>query len=241
MNNAERVDVGTVKHYWHAVFALFCCSMAGCGDDPVAGRETFAVMGMPSPGVYEATLPCTNCPGIDVTLWLRQDGIFLFRQIYLDDDELDGQRVYSLGRWRWDHATAQLMLDVPGPKRTFKVIGEDHLELQTTSASGHTLARKPMTASIPDSFLLEGEFTIEGKEPFFTECRTSLSLPIAPRGDYAKLERYYRLLTATGQPVRASVRGRLVEMHGDVGVTETLFIDELIAVRPEEQCVAAQF
>ncbi|WP_157092341.1 copper resistance protein NlpE N-terminal domain-containing protein [Thioalkalivibrio nitratireducens] len=36
------------------------------------------------PTTFEETLPCTDCPGIDFHLNLREDGVYFLRETYQD-------------------------------------------------------------------------------------------------------------------------------------------------------------
>ncbi len=74
-------------------------------------------------GTYLGTLPCADCPGIDMTITLNQDGTYLLEQSY--QGEKDGYRS-SEGQFNWNESKDTITLtneDVPNQY----FVGEDVL------------------------------------------------------------------------------------------------------------------
>jgi uncharacterized lipoprotein NlpE involved in copper resistance len=147
-----------------AVIALF----AGCGprqksegageaappSEPPADAQTPAAPAIL--GIYEGTLPCADCGGIQTELTLYADGArYALKQTYLATK--DGDRtVESAGSWTTERghdgdANAVVYVIDPGDPantRRFLVTSDRTIELldkdgkRITSAANHTLSRK---------------------------------------------------------------------------------------------------
>src|SRR5690554_2309866 len=59
-------------------------------------------------GAYQGTLPCADCPGIETTLTLGDDGSYILRTTYLER----GDSVYTeSGSFSWDENGGKITLD----------------------------------------------------------------------------------------------------------------------------------
>ncbi len=74
-------------------------------------------------GTYLGTLPCTGCPGIDMTITLNKDGTYLLEQSYQGQN--DGYRS-SEGQFNWNESKDTITLtNEEVPNQYF--VGEDVL------------------------------------------------------------------------------------------------------------------
>ena len=182
------------------------------------------------PGVYGGTFPCSDCPGVAHRLWLRTDGVFFLRQIYLEAESDESAPFYALGRWRVDPATQLLMLEGDGPPRRFNVNDADTLEFQTSSRPAHILRRDPDGTSFADLITVEGDYT-PGKTQYFAECKTGLRYPIANSKEARKLRRQYRSMPR-GQAILA-----VLETHLETSEESQLWVvDRIVSLKPDERC-----
>lgn len=205
--------------------------LAACGArDESPGRDA-APVPAPSPGLYQGTFPCADCPGIEVTLWLRPDGRFFMRQHYLAAGDGEDERYYGLGRWRWDETGALLMLVGGGPGRVFDAREEGVLAMRVSSDLPHELARTGELVPFTDTLTLEGEYAVRDGARVLVECRTGLVWPLAAGGDHRRLRHQYGKVPR-GESAHVTVRGRL--QPGTEG--DTLVVEELLRLEPARRC-----
>lgn len=94
-----------------ARWLLVLLVMTGCQSRPLANIATVdagAAAQIPTVvGTYRGTLPCADCPGIEVTLTLYADGRFQRRSLYQER----GSSFDESGRWSLDAASGKIHLD----------------------------------------------------------------------------------------------------------------------------------
>ena len=213
----------------YASLLIAVLSAAGCGGrDEATGEHADAPPPPPAPGLWQGSFPCADCPGIDVTLWLRPDGAFFLRQQYLADDGAD-ERYYGLGRWTWDEDEAVLRLRGGGPERVFERPAAGRLAMRVASDLPHRLGRRGDLVPFTDSVILEGEYAGEARR--FRECRSGLAWPVVRRGEYRRLVHQYGRVPR-GEQALLKIRGRL-ETTAD---GEALLIEELVQLQPGRGC-----
>lgn len=214
------------------VCAVALVLLAACSGDPdTAPAPAAPPVDPPPPGVYAGTFPCDDCPGIEVTLWLREDGRYFLRQQYLPTAAREGGTFYSLGHWTWRGDAERLALAGGGPERLFAREGEDDLSMQTTTGLPHRLSRLAEAPAFSDTLSLEGEFDLASGEPRFRECRTGLVWPVNKTADYRRLRHQYGTLPR-GSAAFVNAEARLAAT--DAG--ETLVIVKLIRVEEGRRC-----
>lgn len=74
------------------------------------------------PGVYEAIIPCADCPGIKTVLTLNDDNTFTISEEYLERKVKSEDK----GTFVWDDAGSQITLNGKQAKYKYKV-GENQL------------------------------------------------------------------------------------------------------------------
>jgi uncharacterized lipoprotein NlpE involved in copper resistance len=213
--------------------ALLALLLGACGDSrdaPPAPPRSASL-----PGVWVGVFPCDDCPGIDVTLWLRADERFFIEQHYRPGDSSGTPATaYGLGRWRWDAGGRVLVLDGEGPDRIFEPDGADALRMRTPSPLEHRLRRNADSPAFGATLRLSGTARREGDAYVFEECLTGYALPLDSGGDYARLRRHYRSVVPRGAAAPVELEGRFIWTAD--GAPASFRIERFITFRDEGGC-----
>jgi uncharacterized lipoprotein NlpE involved in copper resistance len=136
------------------VLALVSCKNKNQNTEGVTTTETVEVIdghtsenALDWAGVYEGTLPCADCEGIETTIILNQDKSFTITEEYLKEPNLV---IESKGTFGWDKAGQIITLEAEDDlKRNYKVVENAiiHLdsngrEIQGELAPFYRLAKK---------------------------------------------------------------------------------------------------
>lgn len=76
-------------------------------------------------GVYEGTMPCASCEGIETVVELKDDNTFTATYTYMGEDEYT---VSNEGMFTWDESGQVVTLVAEEDTKQFKV-GENHITL----------------------------------------------------------------------------------------------------------------
>ena len=212
--------------------ALLLLLLGACGDSPDAPTEAPRPASLP--GVWAGVFPCDNCPGIDVTLWLRADERFFIEQRYRPVDGESSTTAYGLGRWRWDAEGRVLVLDGAGPDRLLEPHDADTLLMRTPSPREHRLRRNAASPTFTPVVRLSGMARREGDAYVFEECLTGYELPLDTGGDYTRFRRHYRNVVSRGASAPVEFEGRFT-WTGD-GTPQSFRIERFITIRDEGGC-----
>lgn len=102
-----------------------------------AGADLRAVAGS-----YAGTLPCADCPGIDETLVLSEDGSFVLTDTYR---ERPGAANVLQGTWSLEAGGARVRLDPGSKDAADRLYGVDGDGLRVLDGDGN-----PLPGSLPD-------------------------------------------------------------------------------------------
>jgi copper homeostasis protein (lipoprotein) len=120
-----------------AVESGTAATMAQPGVQPAdAGADARAVA-----GTYSGTLPCADCPGIDETLVLADDGSFVLTDTYR---ERPGSANVVQGSWSLEDRGKRIRLDPGSKDAADKLYGIDGDGLRLLDAAG-----KPIDSGLP--------------------------------------------------------------------------------------------
>ncbi len=209
------------------VAALLALAASGCADRTGSERavpadSTTAAVSEASegaarePGTFAGRLPCADCPGIEATLTLRRDGTYLFRWVYLEARDGVNDTTVDFGGWERIGRTLALHPGT-GTARRFAWPAPDSLRMldgegnPIPSRLGPGLVRTGRAAPIRHAVSLTGMYAYAGDRGWFTECVTGREFPVVGGGALRGMERAYaRAISAPGEPLWASVRGRFV-------------------------------
>jgi hypothetical protein len=223
------------------ILAIGAAMVGGCSRDSRDVSEPRTPMPAALAGVYAGKFPCSNCPAIEATLWLRADGAFILRQRFLDDPSAPSgtppgpSTTYGLGRWSWDELSAETVLRGRGPERRLVVRDGGELQLRTASPSEHVLKRDARSPPFGDRLTLDGESAVSETGASFKECSTGLTLAVADAGAIRELKRQHRRMNPRGKVALTTIEGHLVT--GDAStMSERLVVDAFIAIKPGTGC-----
>jgi uncharacterized lipoprotein NlpE involved in copper resistance/uncharacterized lipoprotein YbaY len=195
------------------------------------------------PATFSGITPCADCPGIDETLTLRSDGLFLLRRIYQDKSV---QPFVEHGRWTV--AADKLVLTNASGLQNYTKISDNTLRKLDTSgnpintSANIDLNRTAQVDPVNETHEWRGEFRYMADAASFTDCASGIRWPVAMTGDYLATERnYLKARNIPGAPLLVTVEGRLEQRPGmEEGTTvEQLVIEKFSASQPKASCSSA--
>lgn len=161
--------------------------LASCGNDQnhdtntSTPSDTLAVVPIAAnwPGYYTDTLPCADCPGIETSLWIRNDSSFVLQERYLDRDTVPRGLV---GQW---HLVGDLLtVGYAGEKPEFYRYTEEGLltvdEMGRTFDTELDYSLDKLADEIGDAIprmRLAGTFTYMADAQSFQPCGTRFPIP----------------------------------------------------------------
>jgi copper homeostasis protein (lipoprotein) len=217
-----------------ATLVISALLLSACGENDAGSGNAPPFDPTTLPGIYAGTFPCGNCPGIDVRLWLRNDGVFFMRQDYRATDEDPVERVHALGHWAWDSAAPALVLRGQGPERRFSY--EEPLLKMHTLGEQPVLERDDGAGPFSDRLPLQGEYVSAGDGVgTFSECVTGLRLRVNDDARGRDLRRRHRAVSPADRPALVSIDAHLAE-SASTPADEVLIVDRFVALQPGSDC-----
>jgi len=212
------------------------------GPRPAGARRSSASALGTLPATFTGVLPCADCPGIEHHLDLFPDGVYYLRRIFQDRrdgpfDEMGAWEVSGRGptlalhgereevlRFRIEDAKTLTLLDVKGQP--------------IVSAANHDLTRVATFAPVEPRLAMRGMFRYMADAAIFEECLSRRKLPVLTQGDYLAAEKAYtRTRREPGQPILATLQGRIVERAGMEGPPRpSLLVERFGGLWPGETC-----
>lgn len=218
--------------------------------EPAAGGTDTPLGAPPQPPVsYAGTLPCADCPGIEWTLTLIEDGSYRLRRVYLEAEVGKDRAFVEIGQWQTGGREDRVILgDRPEGPIQLEVQDADTLRLLSQqgepieSRLDYELRRLAEVDRIDDPFPMRGEFSYMADAGRFSDCRTGKALPVAQEADNAALERAYsQAAPEPGGPVLVTFEGRFAmrpPMERD-GLEEVVIVEKFREARSGERCEGA--
>ena len=96
-------------------------------------------------GVYEGTIPCASCPGINVKLELRKDGTFEYTRVYQEHED---DVFLDKGKFVWDKTGNKITLNMDENEREMYLVQEGSLLLLDTEG-------KIITGALAENYRLK--------------------------------------------------------------------------------------
>jgi hypothetical protein len=214
---------------------LLALLLAACGD----WKDETSSDSLPPvtlPGVWVGVFPCDNCPGIDISLWLRTDGRFFIEQHYPAMNGGGGMptTAHGLGRWQWNAEDHILVLDGEGPDRVFEQPDAETLIMRTASPLEHRLDRNAASPPFAATVRLSGMARRRGDAYVFRECLTGFELPLETGGDYTRFQRQYRSAVPRGESAAVELDGRFTWAAD--GAPASVHIEHFVTIRDDGGC-----
>ncbi len=109
---------------------LNCTNQGNKNEDATTDDQTVVDMhtseiSLDWAGVYEGTMPCADCEGIETVVELKDDNTFTATYTYMGEDEYT---VSNEGMFTWDESGQVVTLVAEEDTKQFKV-GENHITL----------------------------------------------------------------------------------------------------------------
>ena len=109
---------------------MSCTNQSSKNEDATTDDQTVVDMhtseiSLDWAGVYEGTMPCASCEGIETVVELKDDNTFTATYTYMGEDEYT---VSNEGMFTWDESGQVVTLVAEEDTKQFKV-GENHITL----------------------------------------------------------------------------------------------------------------
>lgn len=156
---------------------------------------------------FEGTLPCADCGGLDMSLFLDKDGSFVLTSTYRDGHEGD-QRFAEYGRWQRT-ADRLVLLSSDGEKRYFRPVGNDMRLLDSNGnepGSPFNYTLKAATTPLPvTAMTFKGMYLYMADATTFHDCFTDNVYPVS--STVVLEQAYVNARPAPGQAVYVEMLG----------------------------------
>ena len=197
-------------------------------------------------GYYSGTLPCASCPGIETSLWVRDDSTYVFHQKNLDRDSIPRGIV-----GHWSVTGEDLILGGQRPEAPMRwkkgQHGLDQLALDGSATAGAPQTLQKLADAIGDAIprmRVTGTFTYVADAQSFRPCGATYNWPCVGGMDMGEEEGeplitftnldlqkvYLKGVKQAGDPWLVEVvctMGMGPAMEGD-GADEYIFIEQVI-------------
>lgn len=156
---------------------------------------------------FQGMLPCADCGGMEMSLFLDKDGSFVLKSIYRATR--DGDRSFAeYGRWQRT-ADRLVLIGSDGEKRYFRPVGNDMRLLDSSgneidSPFNYTL--KASASPLPvTAMTFKGMYLYQADATTFHDCATNNVYPVSST---ATLEQaYLNARPSPGQAVYVEIEG----------------------------------
>ncbi len=195
------------------------------------------------PATFKGTLTMVDGETREVTLDLRADERFLWRETLVPKDGGTGPSDYDRGRWYLAYGGRQLVLigKTEGPRK-FEPEGPDRLralEGAGIAAVRQYIARTEESVPFEGPYGMQGLFSYMADAASFTDCLLEVRFPVAMASDYLALERaYLGADREPGEAVLVTIDGHLAQrprMEG-AGTEENVVVDRFVAISSGGRC-----
>ncbi len=189
-------------------------------------------------GVFDATLPCADCPGIATKLYLKPDSTFIMEQHYLDRNFL-----YETGRWVMQDSLLQLN-GVDSAER-FKIIS--HATLEPLDNDGKEIIAGSKKAllhrnNIPfkpvKEIPVEGMYSMKNNTMNIHICTMKKDYPATLAPGAMMMTSAYKKAAPNNEPLYAQVAGHfeLRPYLNDTTTRDFFVIEKFIKFIPAQSC-----
>lgn len=184
---------------------------------------------------YRGVVPCADCEGTEILLFLEKDGTWVINQT----DQASGVSFARYGKWART-ADKLVLTDSDGEKQYFHPKGDSLVMLDSKgnpidSPFNHTL--DAVDSKLPSTAMpMKGQFQYMADAGVFQDCATGKTFAIA---DNAELERAYAAARGKNNaPVLLVVEGHFtLQVSRDSGqLQKVLVADKGVKFKPGKTC-----
>ncbi len=146
-----------VKRRYILTLATTVLAIAACGRKQVTSD-------LPTPATFTGTIPCADCPGIELSLTLRPDSLFYATQIYIEGKDPENSSFTWWGHWSIDTARKRISLISGDHPQYMKVVDSNRIRMldgdgnEIPTKLNYDLTRAPEIDSLPDTLKSSGLF-----------------------------------------------------------------------------------
>lgn len=183
--------------------------------EPVSAAESQLTL----PATFAGMTPCADCPGIEETLTLRPDHLFVMKMIYR---ETNADPVLEHGRWSFEDNKVKLSTETSS--QYFMFVNDKTLQrLDTEGNPINTESHFDFNYSRNDGLAIDRNVqNWRGHLNFtngasFTDCASGISWPVASTGGYAAVESYYRQARQHPDAAPIEFNGKLEQLPAAKG------------------------
>ncbi len=130
---------------FNIIYLIAAFLIIGCNNSAYEKSENIVseeIVENPLPevlGTYDGILPCANCPGIEISLEIREGGDYHKTQVYLNDTSEAAQNTFDdFGKWRFSTDSTYLELNYDlhdiNLHEFWQIINNDELRLMDENA-----------------------------------------------------------------------------------------------------------
>lgn len=183
-----------------ALLVAVVAVLIGCHTAKPVREETLQPMAQS----YRGILPCSDCAGIDTSLFLAQDGTFVLQHDY--QTNRPGTKSFAIyGKWART-ADKLVLTDTRGEKHYFRPL-KDGLEMLdangTPIQSSQTYRLMATEAPLPNvPMAMRGMYRYLADAAVFADCFTGVTYPV--KNNLALERQYLQVQTGPGKPVLLS-------------------------------------
>jgi len=230
------------------IYSVFLLSLlVACSDAPTqegADHDSAmpeALMPVTWTGYFEGTLPCADCPGIRMALWVRDDSTYVKQAVYMDRDSLP---FGTIGRWhvqgdrlvlRDDAGSEQGFASTEGGLKALPVNGG------STDASAPNVLKQGTGTLLDRHMRLFGEYRYANESHSLMPCALGTSIPLGMQQAGLEMAMWYSEGDhSSAKPLLVEIQAHLglgPAMEGD-GQEEYLFVDKVLRKLDSAACPA---
>lgn len=191
------------------------------------------------PATFGGITPCADCPGIEETLTLRNDGLFLLRRLY---QEKSVTPFVEHGRWAVDEN--KLVLTNASETQFYEKINDNTLRKLDISgkpintSANIDLNRAAQVDPVNETHEWRGEFRYMADAATFTDCASGVRWSVAMTGDYLATERnYLKARNIPSSPLLVTFEGKLEQRAAMEGASnEQMVIEKFNGSQSKATC-----
>ncbi|WP_161629813.1 META domain-containing protein [Desulfogranum japonicum] len=222
---------------------IFCLILiAGCSSKQPQNEpqpEETSTFPFNLPATFIGKIDCDKCEHVDLTLNLRDDGLYQLRKEYIystGETETEAQ----MRLWRYDKGEQLIILGKEaGALKTYQIVDEKtlrFLDKENTNPeelASYDLYRQQSVEPFLDVVKIRGMYSASNTNNMLIECSSGVSFPVDASADFYAMDRQYKSTPhQKGEGLLTSFQGHLISRkNGDI-----LVVDRFNRIYPDQDC-----